>query len=311
MPSVPHTPGVRMTGYSVMTGWGAGLHSLPTQAAVAAAGCRILPIAVPPSSDERLRRATRECVLAVSVVEQALASRTLPGSDIAGPRTALVYASASAYAAANWAFLVDDKESTLFFPYTAPSAVPGEVTIQFGITGPYLSLLSGANAGIEALWQAATLLMNDQCDRALVLGVETFTGCEDLYAAGRWLLRSPLVEAAVCLILERQTRLGGVGYGAGSESGTAILDAVLGDQVPAAMQLCLPTAAVETEMVSQLHARWPDVIISLVGERIGNCLACTALIGLLLALAAGRQGNVLLMSRWWDTWSVLSWPNAC
>ena len=310
MPSVPHISGVRVTGYSVMTGWGAGLHNLPMQAAVAAAGGRILPIAVPPSSDERLRRATRECVLAVSVVEQALASRTLPGSDIAGPRTALVYASASAYAAANWAFLVDDKESTLFFPYTAPSAVPGEVTMQFGITGPYLSLLSGANAGIEALWQAATLLSNDQCDRALVLGVETFTGCEDLYTAGRWLLRSPLVEAAVCLILERHTRPGAVGYGA-SVNGAAMLEAVLGNQLPAAIQLCLPTAAAETEMVSQLQARWPGVIISLIGERIGNCLACTALIGLLLSLAEERHGNVWLMSRWWDTWSVLSWPSAC
>jgi hypothetical protein len=246
----------------------------------------------------------------VSVVEQALVNCTLSGSDIAGPRTALVYASASAYAAANWAFLVDDQESTLFFPYTAPSAVPGEVTIQFGVTGPYLSLLSGANAGIEALWQAAMLLRSDQCDRALVLGVETFTGCEDLYTAGRWLLRPPLVEAAVCLILERQTGPDGVRYGAGGENGAAMLEAVLGHQIPAAIQLCLPTAA-ETEMVSQLQARWPEVIISLIGERIGNCLACMALIGLLLALAEGRQGNVLLMSRWWETWSVLSWPSTC
>jgi hypothetical protein len=222
-----------------------------------------------------------------------------------------VYASASAYAAANWAFLVDDKESTLFFPYTAPSAVPGEVTIQFGMTGPYLSLLSGANAGIEALWQAATLLMQDQCDRALVLGVETFTGCENLYTAGRWLLRPPLVEAAVCIILERQTGQDGVSYGAGGENGVAILETVLGNQAPAAIQLCLPSAAAETQIVSQLQARWPGVIISLIGERIGNCLACTALIGLLLALTEGKQGNVLLMSQWWETWSVLAWPSAC
>jgi hypothetical protein len=222
-----------------------------------------------------------------------------------------VYASAAAYAAANWAFLVDDKESALFFPYTAPSAVPGEVTIQFGITGPYLSLLSGANASIEALWQAALLLTNDQCDRALVLGVETFTGCEDLYTSGRWLLRSPLVEAAVCLVLERQTGLRDIGYGAGSENSIAILEAVLGNQVPTAIQLCLPTATEETGLVPQLQVRWPGAIISLVGKRIGNCLAGTTLIGLLLALAEGRQGNVLLMSRWWDAWSVLSWPSAC
>ena len=306
-----HTSGVRITGSSVITGWGVGLHSLPAHASAAANGCRILPIAAPTMADERLRRATRECVLAVSVVEQALASCMLLGSDVAGSRTAIVYASAAAYAAANWAFLVDDKDSTLFFPYTAPSAVPGEVTIHFGMTGPYLSLLSGANASIEALWQAAMLLTNDQCDRALVLGVETFLGCEEIYTSGRWLLRSPLVEAAVCIILERQAGLGDMRYSAGSENGVALLDAVLGNQVPTAIQLCLPTAKEESALLPQLQARWPDTLMSLVGERIGNCLASTTLIGLLLALAEGRQGNVVLISRWWDTWSVLSWPSAC
>jgi hypothetical protein len=119
------------------------------------------------------------------------------------------------------------------------------------------------------------------------------------------------VEAAVCIILERQTGQDGVSYGAGGENGVAILETVLGNQAPAAIQLCLPSAAAETQIVSQLQARWPGVIISLIGERIGNCLACMALIGLLLALTEGRQGNVLLMSQWWETWSVLSWPSAC
>jgi hypothetical protein len=249
-------------------------------------------------------------VLAVSVVEQALASSALPGSEVAGSRTALVYASAAAYAAANWAFLIDDKDSSLFFPYTAPSAVPGEVTIQFGITGPYLSLLSGANAGIEALWQAALLLTSGQCDRALVLGVETFSSCEDLYASGRWLLRWPLVEAAVCLVLERHPCRMEVGYSAGADNGLAILEAVLRSQAPAAIQLCLPTAIEDEKMVPPLQARWPGASVSLVGERLGNCLACTTLIGLLLALAEGRPGHVSLLSRWWDAWSVLSWPSA-
>jgi hypothetical protein len=183
------------------------------------------------------------------------------------------------------------------------------VTIQFGITGPYLSLLSGANASIEALWQAAMLLANDQCDRALVLGVETFTGCEDLYTAGRWLLRSPLVETAVCIVLERQAGRHNVGYGAGSENGVAVLAAVLGNEVPAAIQLCLPTAPEEAALMPLLQARWPGTSIALVGERTGNCLASTTLIGLLLALAEGRHGTVALMSRWWDAWSVLSWPS--
>jgi acyl carrier protein len=244
---------------SVMTGWGAGLHSLPTQARTAAAGCRVVPLLPPVSDDERLRRATRECLLAVTTVEQALARSTLTRLALAGPRTALIYASASAYAAANWTFLTADKEQALYFPYTAASAVPGEVTIQFGITGPYLSLLSGANAGIEALWQAATLLTTEQCDRVLVLGVETFMECQDLFASGRWLLSSPLVEAAVCLILERHPALAEVGYHAGSsDDGVAMLHTILEEQTPAAVYLCLPTVRDNDSTTQRLRARWPE-----------------------------------------------------
>jgi hypothetical protein len=294
---------------SVMTGWGIGLHSLPPQARTAAAGCRVVPLLPPVPDDERLRRATRECLLAVATVEQALAGSALTRPQLAGTRTALVYASASAYAAANWAFLTADKEQALYFPYTAASAVPGEVTIQFGITGPYLSLLSGTNAGIEALWQAATLLTTDQCDRALVLGVETFMECEDLFASGRWLLSAPLVEAAVCLILERHPALAEIGYRAGSsDDGVSMLLAVLQEQTPAAVYLCLPTARDDDSTAQRLRAHWPGLPIYAVRRRAGTCLACTPLIGLLLALAEAKQRSIVLVSRWWDTWSVLYWP---
>ena len=167
-----------------------------------------------------------------------MARSSITGKDLMGPRTALVYTSASAYAAANWAFLQGGKEQALYFPYTAPSAVPGEVTIQFGMTGPYLSFLSGANAGIEALWHAATLLTTDQCDRALVLGVETVMECEDLFAAGRWLLSAPLVEAVTCLLLERHASLSEVVYRASSGAdGLTVLEAELDRQVPAIVYL--------------------------------------------------------------------------
>jgi Beta-ketoacyl synthase, N-terminal domain len=303
------TSATMVRGSSVTTGWGPGLQSLPVDARTAADGCRVVPIATPVCHDERLRRATRECVLAVVAVEQALANGTVTRSDLAGPRTALIYASASAYAAANWAFLVEDKEQTVFFPYTAASAVPGEVTIQFGITGPYLSLLSGANAGIEALWQAAMLLAGDQCDRALVLGVETFAACEDLFTAGRWLLDVPLVEAVTCLILERHPLLGEVDYSAGSsEDGLTMIDARLESQTTAAVSLCLPTAGDAHHIGQRLQDRWPDLPVTVVSNRVGTCLACTPLIGLLLSLAEARHEHVLLISRWWDVWSVLRWP---
>jgi len=44
---------------------------------------------------------------------------------------------------------------------------------------------------------------------ALVLAVETFAECEDLWARGRWAVRGPLVEAAACAVLEGG---GGVRY---------------------------------------------------------------------------------------------------
>lgn len=91
--------------------------------------------------------------------------------------------------------------STLHFPYTAPSAVPGEVAIEFGLTGAYEILIGGAAATIDALWRATELLAGGRCARALVLAVETFAECEDLYARGRWLVRPPLVESAACALL--------------------------------------------------------------------------------------------------------------
>jgi hypothetical protein len=298
-----------VSGYSLLTGWGEGLYSLPANVRLAANGCRVLPVSTPACTVERLRRATRECVLAVTAVEQAVGRSPITASDLMGPRTALVYTSASAYAAANWAFLREDKEQALYFPYTAPSAVPGEVTIQFGITGPYLSFLSGANAGVEALWHAATLLTTNQCDRALVLGVETFMECADLFTAGRWLLSAPLVEAVTCLLLERHASLDEVVYRAGSSTdGLTILEAGLDGQIPAAVYLCLPTTSDGHRTAQRLQTRWPDVPMVVMGDRVGTCLACTPLIALLASLSEVPAGQVLFVSRWWNVWSVLRWP---
>lgn len=296
---------------SLLSGWGNGLPSLPANARLAADGERILPVWCPPSTNERLRRVTRECALAVAVVEQALLPPTLTPETLAGPRTALVYASASAYAAANWAFLTGGREQTVYFPYTAASAVPGEVSIQFGITGPYFALLSGANAGIEALWQAALLLTTQRCDRAVVLGVETFAECEDLFAAGRWLLSPPLVETATCLILERRPALTQVRFCAGSGSDDhAMFDMLQTWPAPASVYLCLPTSKDAQHLAYLVNTRWPGTPTVVVGDMAGTCLACAPLIALQLSVATGVPGDVLFISRWWDTWSALLWPAA-
>src|SRR5215471_5634229 len=252
------SPCVAVRGWDLLTGWGRGLLSLPAQAHGAVPGQRILPVATPHLASERLRRATRECLLAVAAAEAALEHAHMTHEEIAGPGTALIFASASAYAAANWTFVTGDTETALHFPYTAPSAVPGEVTIQFGMTGPYLTLLSGANAGIEALWQAVTLLTTTQCDRAIVLGVETFQECAELYAAGRWLLGTPLTEVAACLILERHASLAGMRYSAArGESGLGSLIQQEPGQTVAAVYLCTPTTHDGQRAAQYLQSHWP------------------------------------------------------
>jgi len=307
--SRPQDGGVAVRGWGLLTGWGTGLQSLPTHAVAAAQGQRLLPVTTPKFESERLRRATRECLLGVAAVEAALDNSHLARYEVAGARTALVYASASSYAAANWTFLTSEAENALHFPYTAPSAVPAEVTIEFGITGPYLTLLSGANAGLEALWQATTLLTTAQCDRVLVLGVETFQECAELYMTGRWLLGTPLLEAAACLILERHASLAEVCYHAACGiHGLHRFAEGERERAIAGIYLCTPTARAGHAAGQYLQAQWPEKPLSLVHERLGICLACAPLIALMLAVTAGQPEDVLFISQWWDAWAMVRWP---
>lgn len=220
----------RVTGLGLLSGWGAGAAALPADARAAAGGRRVVSLARPPLDGERFRRATRECLLGVAAVEAMLADAGLSAAALRGPATALVYATAAAYGSSNRLFIDGiagpasphrtaggpsqvrgGSASGLYFPYTAPSAVPAEVAIEYGLRGGYVILVGGATAGVEALWQAATLLGAGRCERALVLAVETFAECEDLWARGRWAVRGPLVEAAACVLLEGD---GNVGYAA-------------------------------------------------------------------------------------------------
>jgi hypothetical protein len=186
----------------VLTGWGSGLAALPLDARGAAAGREVIALGRPALGGDRFRRATRECLLGVAAVDAMLGDGGLARGVIRGSETALVYVTASAYGAANRAFLEPTSGAgALHFPYTAPSAVPAEVAIEFSLTGPYAILIGTAEAATDALWQAAALLARGVCERVVVLGVETVAECADLYARGRWLTRRPLVEAAVALLV--------------------------------------------------------------------------------------------------------------
>ena len=229
----------RVAGIGLLSGWGAGAAALPDDARAAAAGRRVIPLSTPSYDGERFRRATRECVLGVAAVDAMLADAGLGREAIRGSDTALLYATAAAYGASNRSFIIgpsgassargagglaemrsgsvgasgassargagglaEMRSGSVYFPYTAPSAVPAEVAIEYGLRGGYVILVGGATAGVEALWQAATLLGTGRCRRAVVLAVETFAECETLWARGRWTVRAPLVEAAACVLLE-------------------------------------------------------------------------------------------------------------
>jgi len=155
----------------------------------------------PPWPDDRRRRATRECRLALASVEAMLADGGEGAPAIAGERTALLYTTAAAYAASNRGF-IEGKGGSIHFAYTAPAVVPAEVAIEFGVKGPYAIFIGGPPATLRAIWHAAILLESGACDRALVLAVEIFDECADLYARARRLVREPLVETAACLWLE-------------------------------------------------------------------------------------------------------------
>ena len=213
--------GTAVEAVAVLTGWGHGIRALPADAARAAAGRAVIPLFRPVLEGERFRRATRECLLGVAAVDALLRESGITRDMIRGSATALIYVTGAGYGASNQAFVeaeslrqarieggLTDKRpgsvassGTLHFPYTAPSAMAGEVAIEFGLTGPYGILIGGAATTIDALWQATRLLAGGRCERALVLAVETFEECADLYARGRWLVGRPLVEAAACALL--------------------------------------------------------------------------------------------------------------
>jgi len=192
---------MRVTAAGLLTGWGTGVLALPADARRAGAGRRVMTIPRPSLTGDRFRRATRECLLGVAAVEAMLAESGVGRETLRGSGTALVYVTAAAYAASNRMFIDQAAGTgTLHFPYTAPSAVPAEVAIEFGLTGPYVIMLGDARTTVHALWQGATMLRHGACERVLVLAVETFAESADLFRGARWLVRSPLVETAVAVL---------------------------------------------------------------------------------------------------------------
>jgi hypothetical protein len=193
-----NAPCVRALGWH--SGWGRGIAALPADAHGAAGGRAVVPMGRPPLDPERFRRTTRDCLWGVAAVGAMLEDGDARREVIAGDRTALIYVTAAAYAASNRAFI--ERTSAVYFPYTAPAAAPAEVAIEYGLTGPLAILIGGPVTTLRAIWHGAALLAAGACDRALVLAVEMFEECADLYAQTGVAATGPLVEAAGCLWLE-------------------------------------------------------------------------------------------------------------
>jgi 3-oxoacyl-(acyl-carrier-protein) synthase len=192
-------PGIRAIGF--LSGWGRGPAALPLDASRAAGGRPVLVVERPALDPDRFRRSRRECLMGVAAVGAMLEDAGQGAEAIAGERTALLFATAGAYAPSNREF-IEARGGSMYFPYTAVSAVPAEVAIAFGLTGPYEILVGGAPATMRAIARAAALLETGACDRALVLAVEVFEECADLFERHRSPLDGPLVEGAACLWLE-------------------------------------------------------------------------------------------------------------
>jgi hypothetical protein len=193
------SPSIRAIG--LLSGWGRGASVLPLDASRAAEGRSVLAVERPALDPDRFRRSRRECLMGVAAVSAMLEDAGLGPEAIAGERTGLLFATAAAYAPSNREF-IEARGGSVYFPYTAVAAVPAEVTIEFGLTGPYEILVGGAPATMRIIARAAAVLESGVCDRVVVLAVEVFAECADLFGRVRPRFEGPLVEAAACVLLE-------------------------------------------------------------------------------------------------------------
>jgi hypothetical protein len=292
----------------VITGWGEGVDSLPAETPQGAA---LVTAPTPVVDGDRFRRATRECVLAVAAAKAAVADAGLSEAEISGSSTGILYVSATGYAAANRTFLEDESSTTLHFPYTSPSAVPGEVTIELGVRGPYVNLMGGSPAALQALGWAAAWLMEGRADRLLVLAVEAFHDLRDLFGRARRLFGGPLVEGAACALLEPGDEGGGTlrwasalaePAGASRMVSTVLDDALAGDRAGFAWSGAMGAGRerIEAKLLAERGIR-------VTAPRLGGALALGPLMAIAKARREGAPTPWLLTGTWRNEYAALLW----
>jgi len=134
--------------------------------------------------------------------------------------------------------------------------VPAEVTIEYGLRGTYVTLIGGATVTLEALAWAGRLLAEGACERALVLAVETFAECADLFARARRLLPRPLTEAAACALLVLGARPIEIRAGDHVSDMTARVDRRVGETLACGPLLALALARASGDDPWTVTGRW-------------------------------------------------------
>ena len=303
-----HAPAPRIRGVGVITGWGESIDGLPSEPSHRAAG--LVPARTPVLGGDRFRRATRECVLAVAAAKAAVADAGLSEAQISGPGTGILYVSATGYAAANRTFLEDETSTTLHFPYTSPSAVPGEVTIELGVRGPYVNLMGGAPSTLQALGWAASWLAEGRADRVLLLAVEAFHDVRDLFRRARRLYGGPLVEGAACVLLEAGRGGGALrwasqltGPSGSSRTVSTVLEGVLAGARPGFVWSAA-TGAGRARVEAQLLG---DREVRVTAPRLGEALAMGPLLAVAKAHRDGAPAPWLLTATWRSEYATLLW----
>jgi hypothetical protein len=148
----------------------------------------------------------------------------------------------------------------------------------------------------------------------LVLTVETVAEVQDLFAPARRLYRPPLVEGAVCLVLEpgdgrplRWTAATPRTMRA-PQTVARVLDAVLGDIRPGNVVAAgVATPQIARAETAVLAARGVDAARALEG-RAGEALACGPLLAVARVRASGVPGPCLVTAAWRGEYAALLWP---
>ena len=192
----------------MLTGWGPGVAALPGRRARARRDAAYRCRSPRPALDgERFRRATRECLLGRRRGRArccAMPASPARRSGAAAPRwcTSRRRPTAPPTGTSSRSTGAASAAGPCTSRTRRRARVPAEVAIEFGLTGPYVILIGGAAATVDALWQAEPAPGRRRVRAGAGAGGRDVRGVRGSLAPGALARRRrPLVEAAACALL--------------------------------------------------------------------------------------------------------------